>query len=142
MKANSDKYHLLISFTSQGELKIGNETIKSSTFETLPGIKIDNKLRLNAHVEDLCKKASKKIHALARITPYMTVSERRILMNAFFRSQLTYCPSVWMCHSRTLNNKISRLHERCLRIIYEDKRSSFRNWLDRGRSASVHTCNL
>ena len=29
-----------------------------------------------------------------------------------------------MCHSRTCNNKINRLHERCLRLIY-DKNSSF-----------------
>ena len=26
-----------------------------------------------------------------------------------------------MCHSRENNNKINRLHERCLRIIYNDK---------------------
>ena len=72
----------------------------------------------------------------------MTVSKRRILMNAFFRSQFSYCPLVWMCHSRTLNNKINRLHERCLRIVYNDKLSSFQNLLDQDRSVSVHTRNL
>ena len=97
---------------------------------------------LNAQVEDLCKKASRKIHALARISPYMTVSKRRILMNASFRSQFSYCPLVWMCHSRTLNNKINRLRERCLRIFYNDKLSSFQNLLDEDRSVSVHTRNL
>ena len=110
--------------------------------EVTIGIKIDNKLRLNAHVEDLCKKASRKIHALARVTSYMTVSKRRTLMNAFFRSQFSYCSLMWMCHSRTLNNKINRVHERCLRIAYNDKLSSFQNLLDQGRSVSVHTPNL
>ena len=99
MKANPNKCHLLISSTSQSELKIGNVTIKSGICEKLLGIKIDNKLRLNAHVEDLCKKASRKVHALARVTSYMTVSKRHILMNAFFRSQFSYCPLVWMCGS-------------------------------------------
>ena len=74
----------------------------------LLGIKIYNKLRLNAHLEDLCKKASRKIHQLARVNPYMTVSKKRILMNAFFRSQFSYCPLLWMCHSRALDNKINR----------------------------------
>ena len=60
MKANPDKCHLLISSASQSELKIGNVTIKSSICEKLLGIKIDNKLRVNAHVEDLRKKASRK----------------------------------------------------------------------------------
>ena len=44
MKVNPDKCHLLISSTSQSELKIGNVTIKSSIFENLLGIKIVNKL--------------------------------------------------------------------------------------------------
>ena len=47
-----------------------------------------------------------------------------------------------MCHSRTFNNEINRLHERCLKIAYSDKRSSFQNLLDQDRSVSVHTCNL
>ena len=72
MKANPDKCHLLI---SQNELKIANITIKSSVCEKLLGIKIDNKLRLNAYVKDLCKKASRKILALDRVTPYMTVEK-------------------------------------------------------------------
>ena len=79
---------------------------------------------------------------MVRVTPYMTVSKRRILMNAFFRSQFSYCPLVWMCHSRTLNNEINTLHERCLRIVYNDKLSSFQNLLDQDRYVSVHTRNL
>ena len=86
MKTNPDKCYLLISSTSQSKLKIGNETIKSSICGKLLGIKTDNKLRLNAHVDDLCKKASRKIHALIKITPNMTVSKILTLMNAFFRS--------------------------------------------------------
>ena len=32
-----------------------------------------------------------------------------------------------MCHSRTLNNKTNRAHERALRIIYNDHWSSFKS---------------
>ena len=83
-----------------------------------------------------------KMHALVRLTPYMSISKRRLLMNAFFKSQFSYCPLVWMCHNRTLNNRINRLHERCLRIIYNDKHSSFQCLLDRDKSVSIHTRNL
>ena len=67
MKTTPDKCHLLISSTSQCELKIGHVTIKSSICEKLLEITIDNKLRLNSHVEDLWKKTSRKIHALTRV---------------------------------------------------------------------------
>ena len=47
-----------------------------------------------------------------------------------------------MCHSRVKNNKINRLHERCLRIIYEDKASTFEQVLEKDSSASIDTRNF
>ena len=47
-----------------------------------------------------------------------------------------------MYHSRAKNNKINRLHERCLRIIYEDKASTFEQLLEKDSSVSIHTRNL
>ena len=42
----------------------------------------------------------------------------------FIISQFTNCSLVWMCHGRDLNNKINNLHERALRTVYQDKKSS------------------
>ena len=142
MKANPDKCHLLINSNSVREITLDDKVIESSKHEKLLGIKIDNKLNFNLHVESLCKNASSKMHALARVTPYMNLPKKRMLLNAFFKSQFNYCPLVWMCHSRALNNKINRLHERCLRIIYNDKHSSFHDLLEIDRSVSVHSRNL
>ena len=68
--------------------------------------------------------------------------KRRILLNMFFKAQFNYCPVIWMFHSRSLNNKINRLHERCLRIIYNYKRSTFEEVLAKGNSVSVHHNNI
>ena len=46
----------------------------------------------------------------------MDTIKRGVLMKAFITSQLSYCPLVWMFHSRILNNKISKIHERALRL--------------------------
>ena len=62
-------------------------------------------------------------------------------MNAFFNSQFSYCPLVWMCRSRTNNKKINKLNERCLRIVYNDKQSSFNELLEKDGSVSIHTRN-
>ena len=85
---------------------------------------------------------SRKIYPLPRVTPYMTVSKRPIFMNVSFRSQSSYCPLAWISYSRTLDNKINRLQKWCLRIVYNEKRSSFPNLLDLMISVSVHTRNL
>ena len=46
------------------------------------------------------------------------------------------------CHNRTNNSKINRLHERCFRLIYNDKKSSFEDLLQKGGSVSIHRRNL
>ena len=47
-----------------------------------------------------------------------------------------------MCHSRTSNREINRLHGRCLRIIYNDKQSSFIKLLEKDNFVSIHQRNL
>ena len=63
-------------------------------------------------------------------------------MNAFITSQFGYCPLVWMFHSRELNNRINRIHERSLRIVYKNKESTFQQLLDRDKSVTVHHSNI
>ena len=48
------------------------------------------------HFETIAKKASQKIHVLARITLYMCISKRKLLIIAFFKAQCSYCPLVWI----------------------------------------------
>ena len=43
-----------------------------------------------------------------------------------------------MFHSRTLNNKINRLHEKALRIVYGDYKSKFDGLLEKDGSFSIH----
>ena len=70
------------------------------------------------------KSLAKKIHFLTRTTPYMSISKRKLLVgDSFLTSELNYCPLTYMCHSLIIISKINRLHERCLRIIYNDKTS-------------------
>ena len=108
----------------------------------LLGEKIDLNLNFIDHISDLCKKASRKISTLARVTPFMGLSNRRLLINAFFTTQFSYCPLIWMCHNRSIDKKINLLHERCLRIIYIDKQSSFTELLNKDSSVYIHIRNI
>ena len=71
-------------------------------------------------------KSYKKLSALSRVSKYMGINKKRILMKSYIFSQFNYCPLVWMCHSRSSNNKINRIQERALRIAYRDFKSSFK----------------
>ena len=91
--------------------KIEDFSIKNSTEEKLLGVKFDSNLSFENLVTSLCKKASQKLRALARISHYMNLNKRRNLMKAFITSQFSYCPLMWMFHNGNLNNEINRIHE-------------------------------
>ena len=63
-------------------------------------------------------------------------------MNAFINSQFGYCPLVWMFHSRSLNNRINRIQERALRIVYNDNLSTFNELLLRDGYVTIHERNI
>ena len=142
LKANPGKCHLLLSSKTPADVCIGDASIKTSTNETLLGILIDSELSFDHHISSICSKASKKLHALGRIASFMSFKKRRTLMKAFIESQFNYCPLIWMFHSRTMNNKINRIHERALRLVYSDHVSSFDELLKKDRSFSINHRNI
>ena len=118
---------ILVSFSDVVNMRVKEYDIKNSECE----IKYDSKITFEKHITDICLKASRKTYALARIAPYMDLSKRCMVMNAFFNSQFNYCPLISMCYNRTTNRKINRLHDRCLRIICNDQQSSFKMILEK-----------
>ena len=100
------------------------------------------KLRCDQHITYLHSRASRTIHALAREMPFRNLSKRRLLMNSFFKPQFNYFLLIWMCHSRENNSKIKYFHERCLRILCNNKQSSFNELLEKDGSFSILERNL
>ena len=68
----------------------------------------------------------------------MNVDKKRMIVKAFIESQFRYCPLVWVFHSRSRNNKINRIHERPLKITYNDKSSSFQKLREKDNSMTIH----
>ena len=140
MKLNADKCHMLLSenCSHKSVVKVDNEEIVATQCEKLLGVNIDGKLTFEGHINTLCKKARRKVQALSRVANYIDFDKRRVLMKSFIQSQFNYCPLIWMMHSRKLEHKINKIHERSLRIVYNDSNASFENLLERDQSVSVH----
>ena len=143
LKVNPEKFHLLLSDNNKDKyIQIQQYIIQNSESEKLLGIKIDSNLSFNEHVTELCTKASQKLHALERVSCFMTCHHKRTIMRAFINSQFGYCPLVWIFCSRNLNNRINRIHERALRTVYSDSISTFEELLNRDKSVTIHIRNL
>ena len=144
MKLNSSKCHLLVCGHKFECMicKVGESQIIETHVVKLLGINIDSQLTFNGYLEKVCKKASQKLNALSRLCSIISFEKRRSLMHAFFLSQFSYCPLVWMFHSRRLNTRINDLHYRALRIVYKDELSSFDELLAKDGSVTIHHRNL
>ena len=89
LKSNTDKCHVLLlcqlGSSDAVNLRGSEYDIKNSDCEKWLAVTIDNKLIFEKHITKICRKASRKIYALARMAPYMDLSKRRMFMNTFFQ---------------------------------------------------------
>ena len=142
-KLNADKCHLLVSnHDEDASIIVNNKIVEGSKSVKLLGVKIDNKINFKEHLTNICNKVSAKLHALARISNFMDPQKLRMIMKAFIESQFQYCPLVWMCYSRTMSNRINKLHERALRLVYKEPNLTFEQLLVKDRSFTIHHRNL
>ena len=148
MKSNNDKCHLIVPntnnkyYSSKSFIYLGNEFLEDEDSVKLLGVKIDKNLNFDEHVTNLLKKGNQKLHALMRISKYLNEDKLKVIMKTFIESQFNYCPLIWMCHSRILNNKINKLHERALRVVYKNDELSFEQLLQKDQSFTIHERNL
>ena len=131
-----------INQSSNSYAKVGSEIILNSSNIKLLGITIDSALSFDMHVINLCKKANQKFHALARLSNYMEHDKLRLIMKASFTSQFSYCPLVWMFHSRGVNKRINKIHEKFLWLVCNDNLSPFAELLAKDNSVAIHDRNL
>ena len=63
-------------------------------------------------------------------------------MKAFVISQFNYCPLIWMFHNRSLNNRVTKIHDRALRLVYQNTNLSFSEVLELENVVTIHQRNL
>ena len=99
-------------------IKLRKQTIKETNNAKPLGITFDNKLTMND-----------QLYALARISHYLD-------------EQFNYYPIIWIYCQRKSNNLINRIHERALRIAYNDYESNFNQLLEKDNSVTIHHRNI
>ena len=101
---------------------------------------IDDKLKFDPPIRNMCKKAAQKFGVLNRISSLLDPGKKKLVFNAVIKSHFSYCPLIWMFSSRRSNNLINRIHERSLRTVYND--STFQELLQCNKSVNIHHKNI
>ena len=116
--------------------------IEGSSSKKFLGILIYNNFTFEKHINELCSKDNLKLNALMRCAKFMSTEKRRLILTVFIISQFNYCLLVWMFHTEQLNNRINSLHEKALRVTYQDRNSFFSELLNLDKLVFIHYRNV
>lgn len=106
------------------------------------GITIENELKFDQHISNVCMKAQRKLTVLTRTRKYLNFSMLKIRFKTICQSQFKFCSLKWMSYSRNTNNKINKLHEKALRLAYNDCASTFEELLEKDKSFTLLHYNI
>ena len=70
----------------------------------MPGITLNDSLNFDLHISDKCKKASRQINALKRISKFLTQDSRKSKYRSFIAANFNYCPiSLMFCGKKYIS---------------------------------------
>ena len=104
--------------------------LQSQTDVKVLGITVDYRLTFNEHIRICTLKAARQLNALSRISKYLDTKSKSVLYHSFIASNFNYCPIVWHFCGVVNNNKLEKIQERSLRILFSDYESDVHDLLD------------
>ena len=143
IKMNAEKCYVIISGNKFAEMRVRTRDdmiCENRTVQPL-GITIDNELKCDKHLTNICIKANRKLAVLTRMRKCLDFNKVRLLFKSFFESQFKYCLLTLMFYIRKANDRINKLHERALRLVYSDHESTYEELLTKDGSFTVHYDN-
>ena len=120
LRINNDKTKvMLLKSKSCSELNIVVEGKKLEQVNVIKylGLTIDDRLKWNSHVNNLCKSVAFKVHFLAKLRKYVNSSVLNVLYKSVIQPRLDYACSVWANCPHAYKKKLIRIQKRAARIV-------------------------
>ena len=141
MQANPDKFHFMLFSPTPTEQQVlhlcDGTSLMSETEVTVVGMTIGDILCFSQHISICCKKAARQLNALAQISKHLNINSRRAIYKSFITSNFSYCPLVWHFCGQVNNQKLEKIQERALRILFADYNSSYTELLGRAGTTTL-----
>ena len=119
----------------------GNSSLEKNQVKLL-GIAIGNELKFDDLITKICRKVNSRLSAFSQLARYLSFKRKKLLYMSFIEAQFKDYLLTWMFCSRSCNNTVNKLHERALRLVYDDYKSSFDVLLNKNKSFSIHHQNI
>ena len=144
MKVNPEKFPVMLmkpSFCTTDmptTLKIKDVSLMTQKSVKLLGITIDDRLKFDEQINNMCQRASKQLKVIYRFKQVFKEKEKKIIYNTFIMSNFNFCPVVWNFCGMIQIRKMEKIQERALRFVFNDVYSEYSELLQKAKSEMLH----
>ena len=133
----------------QFEVCLNGTRVDEVSSHKLLGVIIDTNLNFNDHIDNLCKKLSKRIGLLRHICKYLKKEQREIYYNGVVKPVLMYGSTIWSNSNKENMPRLFKIQKRAARSILmadRDTRSitlfNALNWIPFSKEIDIRRCAL
>ena len=116
--------HKLSEETATLKLRLDATNIDQLSHHKLLGLIVDKDLSFEAHIDEICKKLSKRLGLLRHISPYLKQRHKLIFYIAAIKPVMLFLSPVWSSCNKELLERVLRMQKRAARIILDAERTT------------------
>ena len=99
----------------------GHMTAASATAKNI-GVFIDTNMTMEAHITNICNRAYRLLHCIAKAKQFLDRQSLECIIHAFITTRLDYCNAILCGASQGLKQKLQRVQNAAARILMNAKR--------------------
>ncbi len=133
MKVNPDKFQYIVFGVKENitcsSFVIDNVEIPPQSNVKLLGLYIDNHLKFDEQIKQICQKTGRQIQVLCRLSRILEECNKRLLYDSFIECYFNYCSVIWHFCSVTNVLKLEKVQQKALKFITLDFTASYKELL-------------
>ena len=103
------------------DLVLNGTKIDQVSEHRLLGITIDNKIRWDSHINNVCETVSRGVFLLSKLRYFVDIDTWKLFFNAaHIKPHIDYASVVWDGCSDVLRKRLNSLHRRAVKLILQD----------------------
>ena len=109
--------HNIKTVNCDSSIMINNQPVPRVRSFTCLGVKLDEILEWDDHIERICKKVAASIGTMKRIKPYVPANTLQTIYSALIQPYFDYCSPLWGVCNKTLKDRLQKFQNRAAKII-------------------------
>lgn len=124
LKLNADKTELIIFSSEHNSKTVSNVsvTVDGSVIKQSPSVRnlgayLDSNMKLDQHVNSVCRNSYAQLRHIGHIRPYLTLNATKSLVNSLVTSRIDYCNALLYGVPKQILNKLQTVQNTAARIV-------------------------